>query len=143
MRSAKQKHTKRVVVRVLLTAACIVVAPLVYQRIARFVTSDPFVGLYKRKSEIIDDDIGIRMNGVELRDYRGGKLLSTAYANRVDIQKDRETATLYGVKDGTYNGEKGPIHYSAQKALWFFRIKQVHVSGGVKVRNKDFNLTAN
>jgi len=143
MRQKKKKNTKRAVVRITLTAACLVAAPLVYSRIAAFIVSDPFVGLYKRKSEIIDDDIGMQMKGVQLRDYRGGKLISNAFANQVDIQKDRHSATLYGVSNGLYNGDKGPINYSAQKALWYFQIRRVNVTGAVKVKNKDFDLSAN
>jgi len=141
-RKSKKGQAKRILVRVGLGAAGIVAAPFLYSWIGAFITSDPFVGLYKHKSEMLDDSIGIRMDGVELRDYNGGKLTSSAMANRVDVQRDRHSAKLYGVREGLFVGDNGPIHYAASKAFWNFQLRQVNATGKVSVSNKDFDLTA-
>jgi len=138
----KIKRRKAIGRNVFLGAAIVIAAPVVYNYLVDFVRSDPFVGLYKKSANQPDESIGIRMDAVELRDFKGAKLVSSAFADRVDVRKDRQVATLYGVKNGLYNGEKEPIRYSAANAVWNFQLKQVSVNQNVTVKNKDFDLKA-
>ena len=125
-----------------LSLLAIIAAPYLYRAIGLFVTTDPFIGLYKQSIKPIDESIGIRMDAVELRDFKGGTLTSSATADRVDVRRDRRAATLYEVQNGLFTGDQGPIHYSAKNAVWNFQTKSVTVTGGVKVRNKDINISA-
>jgi len=138
-----RKNRRNILIRnVFCGLISIVVAPLLYNAIGAFITSDPFVGLMNKTTSPLADSIGIRMNSVELRDFNGDKLVSSAFAKRVDVRKDRQVAMLYGVKNGFYNGDQGPIHYSAARAIWNFQTKIVIVNGNVAVQNKDLDVKA-
>src|SRR5580692_5245967 len=102
MRQRTIKRRKIFFLNVLLGAVVIFTGPTVYNAIGRFVTTDPFVGLFKKSIKPIDESIGIQMDGVEIRDFDGKRLVSSAFANRVDVRRDRQAATLYGVKNGLY-----------------------------------------
>lgn len=139
-------HVKRwrsAVRNTILGAAAIFGLPYAYDNIARFIATDPFVGLYKRGIQPIDESIGIRMDGVQIRDYKGPKLMSSAFAGRIDVRRDRQALTLYGVKNGVYAGSRDPVSYSAQNAVWNIQTQQVTVTGGVEVKNKDMDVRAN
>ncbi len=124
-------------------AILIVGAPYAYRAIGEFITSDPFVGLQAKRLEGLDDSIGIRMDDVEVRDYSGAKLTSSAFAKRVDVRKDRQAASLYGVRDGLYQSDQGPIHYSAANAIWNIQQKRLFVTQSVHVENQDMDLKSN
>ncbi len=117
-------------------------APSAYNSIAKFVAEDPFIGIYKRSLNPIDETIGIRMDDVELRDFKGPKLISSAHAGRIDIRRDRKAITLYDVKRGLYAGGRMPITYSASRAVWNVQTRMVTVAGGVAVKGKDLDLKA-
>jgi hypothetical protein len=142
-RTLKKKKGITVVRNVALGAAFVFGGPFAYHAIATFVASDPFIGLFRKTGKAMDDSIGIHMESVELRDYHGAKLASSAIAGRVDIRKDRQAATLYNVRNGIYQGDKGPYRYSAKTAVWNFQTKLITINGGVSVKNKDLDLDAN
>ena len=138
----KLKRGKLLLRNTVLGLIAIVATPLVYNWVVKFVTSDPFVGLHLQNSGTLAASIGIRMDDVELRDFNENRLVSSAFAKRVDVQQDRQSATLFNVSRGVYNSEKGPIRYEAAQAVWNFQSGQVNVTKHVAVRNKDLDLHA-
>ena len=121
----------------------ILVAPIVYHAVVAFVSSDPFIGLQAQSNKALAETVEMQMDSVELRDYDGAKLVSSAFARRVEVQKNAQTAVLYDVKDGIYNAKEGPIQYTAANATWNFQTKQVVVNNHVTVKNKDLDVSAN
>ena len=125
-----------------LTGVSLLALPMAYSYIKSTLTGDPFSSIFEKKSTDIDDTIGIRMDGVELRAYSGAKLVSSSFANRVDVRRDRQSVALYGVSKGYYTSSQGPITYSANNAVWNFSTNEVTVTKRVDVHGKDFDLKA-
>ncbi len=138
-----KKRRRQFFLNLTLTLVGIGTIPAAYRYFKDYLSGDPFSSVFAKTSNEIDDSIGIRMDGVELRDYSGAKLISSAYANRVDVRRDRQSVTLYGVSRGEYSSEKGKVTYSATQAIWSFQTKQVDVTKSVDVQGKDFDLHSN
>ncbi len=139
-----RKSSKRIQAlrNVALGAVFIAAIPAAYNYIKVFISGDPFKAMFAKASSDVDESIGIRMDGVDLRDYKGAKLVSSAHARRIDIRKDRQGVNLYDVTSGVYNGTKGRFTYNAKVAIWNLLSKQVTVNKNVDVQNKDFDLHA-
>jgi lipopolysaccharide export system protein LptA len=139
----KARKRRKLVLNIAGGLAVGLAGPTAYHAAIAFVTSDPFLGLQAQANKSMAETIEMRMDAVELRDYNGANLVSSAYARRVDVQKNAQVAVLYDVKNGIYNTKEGPIHYSATTANWNFQTKQVVVSNHVTVKNKDLDVSAN
>ncbi|MDR3690384.1 MAG: hypothetical protein P4L46_13465 [Fimbriimonas sp.] len=122
---------------------CIVALPPAYNYLKGYVASDPFNTLFSKGPSDIDDSIGVRMNGVEMRDYSGSRLVGSAHARRVDIRKDRQYVDLYDVTNGVYHSDRGQFTYSAVTAIWNVGARLLIVNKKLTVHNKDMDLKAN
>src|SRR5580692_4030942 len=114
-----------------LSVAAALCAPIAYNGLRTFLATDAFKNLFAGGPREMAESIGSQMDDVQLRDYNGGKLVSSASAQRIDFRKDRQGFTLYGVTNGIYNGDKGQFRYTASTAVWNLQVKQVTVNDQV------------
>jgi hypothetical protein len=117
-------------------AAVGVLGILYVQELAKI---DPFARL-KQSASGLDDRIGIRLENVRMRHYKGSKLMTNAVIDRVDITRDRSRFDLYGVHDGVYRGEKAEVLFSSKEGEWNDVRRVLEVKAGSHIKSKDFDL---
>ncbi len=106
-----------------------------------FVAKDAFAG-YGREQGALGADTGIRMEGVKLRSYDKGKLVSQADIDRVDIRQDRQFYDFIGVHNGAVFNKDGRIDFSSERATFDEISRQLRFDAGVNLKGKDFKIFA-
>lgn len=100
---------------------------------------DPFARL--RQPASIGSDVGIRLEDVQLRHYKGTQLRTSAKVARLDVRQDRMYLDLAGISDGVYYAPKGSFKFAADRADWNAVTRKIEVTSGAHVQNKDLDLT--
>jgi hypothetical protein len=106
-----------------------------------FVRLDPFARL-KAEARPLEEQVGIRLNNVQMRHYKGGKLVAEANIDELEVRKDRQRFDLHGVRDGVFHGEgEGDrVKFVAEQANYDIGRRSVEVTKGARVANKDLDL---
>ena len=112
-----------------------------YQYIIRFGNLDPFKSL-RRDSDPLGSKTGLLISKARMHQYRHGKLVASAFADRVEGSKDRSNFYLTHVRDGVYNGPDGTTRFAADKGNWNTGTEQFSVTGGVRAEGKGFDLNS-
>lgn len=100
---------------------------------------DPFAQL-KETSKSIDKNLGVRIEGIELKSFEKGKLMTEAKMDRLDIGQDRQQYELYGVREGVFYSKKGKLQFEAPRAQWNVPTHELQAPTGGTLKSKDFNL---
>ncbi len=102
---------------------------------------DPFRTL-KKVSKEIDPNLGLRMEGVNIKGYDKEKLTTQAQIDRMDVPQDKQRYDLFGVHDGTFFGQQGAMSFDAPRAEWNVPGHQLEApfGGHVKDKNVDLNV---
>lgn len=86
---------------------------------------------------------GIVMKNADFAVYDGARLLATAKASRMETSRDRTRVDLIKITDGKLYPEKGdPVLFTSEKASYEQFTRRVLGSAGVRLKGKDFDLTA-
>lgn len=100
---------------------------------------DPFAGL-KRTSKTVDPNLGVRIEGVELKSFKDKKLVTKANIDRMDIGQSRQQYELFGVHDGIFISKKGKLQFDAERAIWNVPAHDLQAPFGGHVKGKDADL---
>lgn len=106
---------------------------------ARYLERDAFAGYRFPKS---DEDVGVRLYGVDLKVFEEGKLVTQADIDRVDVRRDRQFYELYGVQGKSGGSSKVDINFASDRAIYDTIAKSLTFENGVSVKNADFDLFA-
>lgn len=99
---------------------------------------DPFED-YRRQPEL-DQSVGIRLNGVQLWNYKGSEIQTVAVCDRIDVDPERQHLTMANISSGWTRTSKGQLNFSATTAFWNDASKSLSVTAGARVFGKDFDL---
>lgn len=90
-----------------------------FDRLRSFSQIDPFAAFRPPKIYNPEDEIAVVLEGVQLRDYRSGKLVAKADAARIEVSKDRRSFELINVTNGfAPTKENGPTKFTAKRAFY-------------------------
>jgi hypothetical protein len=106
----------------------------------RLANVDPFAHLRDNSGGPLGDQIGLRLEDVKLRHFKGGELLSSVEVDRVDIRQDRQYLDLFDLKNGSIRFEKNEVAFDAPHAAWNAVASKLEITNGARVRNKDMDL---
>lgn len=104
-----------------------------------FINADAFASM-KSKTAPLGGETGVRMEGVTMRSYEKGKLVSQAEVDRIDVRRDRAFFSFYEVHDGILFSENGNVNFNSDTATYDQIAQQLRFDAGVKLMNGDFNL---
>ncbi|CAN5731839.1 hypothetical protein BH11ARM2_BH11ARM2_18200 [soil metagenome] len=111
-----------------------------YDRLKAFSQIDPFAAFRAPKLSGQDDQVGVVLEGVDMRDYRSGKLVGKAHAKRIDVGKDRRNFVLTDVTDGLAPTKNGPAKFTAKRANYDASSGFVTVTQKATVEGKGYAL---
>jgi lipopolysaccharide export system protein LptA len=124
---------------VALLVAGMAALPFAISGVLSFLKHDPFAAFRdsggKRETTAID------LDNVDIRHYRGEKLITKATAGKVQVASSRSEFRLQDVTNGLFNSENGPIQFAAKQATINSQQRTVNIDGGARVQSKDFDLT--
>jgi len=113
-----------------------------YQGLKDVARTDPFSALRPRQSSGTSDDVLVQLKDVKLRHFKGGKLVTEAAADSVNVNKDRVSFAMKGIHDGKSQTERGPVQFSAKSANWNSAIRMLAMNDQARVAGKGFDVTA-
>ena len=102
---------------------------------------DPFED-FRRQPEL-DQNVGIRLNGVKLWNYHGSQIQTSATCDRIDVDPQRQHLTLANITEGWTHTDKGDVQFTAAAARWNDASQSLDVDQGARVYGKNFDLTTN
>ena len=100
---------------------------------------DPFAKL-KETNKSIDRNLGVRIEGVQLKSFEKGKLVTEANMDRVDIGQDRQLYELFGVRKGVFYSKKGKVEFDAPRALWSVPTHEMQAPLGGNLKTKGIDV---
>lgn len=104
----------------------------------RFGGVDPYGGLKPKASM----GPAVVVNGATMKRYENGKPTISAQADRLVVNRDHATIGLTHVKNGVANTAQGPVQFAGGMALVNPSQRTVDLSGGIRVKGGDFDLTS-
>jgi hypothetical protein len=94
-----------------------------------------------REGHAFGEGVGARMEGVDFDIYKGKDKVLTGYAEQVDIRRDRQFYEMLGVT-GTAGSQANQINFSSDKAQYDAIAREMQMTTGVKITNKDLAVLA-
>ncbi|AIE84987.1 hypothetical protein [Fimbriimonas ginsengisoli] len=125
----------------ILLAGLIAVTPATVRYMREFAGSDPLGSL--KNQDFVESGTMMRMQGVQIKHFDKNGLVTYAKCDHVDLAADRHTFELSGIRDAVYRGKEGTFQYTAHHAKFIDVLKQLKADGGVRVRNKELDLSSN
>lgn len=125
--------------RLALTALFVAGFPLAIVNLRYLLTVDPFSknrGDYDAAAQAT----GIRFADAEIGYFRGARRLGRAKVARIDVRADRQILTFDGLTDGRFASDKGEVRFTAQQATWNATTRDLDVTKGAHLWNKDLDL---
>jgi lipopolysaccharide export system protein LptA len=113
-----------------------------YQGLKNVASIDPFSALRPKGAKDIPDEVLVQLKDVKLRHFQAGKLVTEATADSVDVNKDRVSFAMKGIRDGKSQTNRGPIRFSAKSANWNSAIKRLAMNDTARVAGKDFDVSS-
>lgn len=114
-----------------------------YELIVKFNAMDPFAAYRHGANSTLPEQLGIRMENVELRQYHEGKLVARAHVAQLDVRRDRAAYDLVKISDGVFHTDNNKVmHFQAANGRWLVAAQRLTTSGGAKVWNADLDLSA-
>jgi hypothetical protein len=105
-----------------------------YQGLKNVASIDPFSALRPKGTKDIPDEVLVQLKNVKLRHFQSGKLVTEATADSVDVNKDRVSFAMKGIRDGKSQTNRGPIRFSAKSANWNSAIKRLAMNDTARVQ---------
>lgn len=123
-----------------LVAGVVLVAGPTMKFMKDFAAADPFKKLMGGADQ--DSSFSMRMEGVQMKHFDKGKLVSYAKCDSAKLRQDHHTYDLEAVHDALYKNDQGSFRYSAGHAVVVEGANLVDANGGVHVTGKDMDLRA-
>ncbi|CAN5530137.1 hypothetical protein BH11ARM1_BH11ARM1_13850 [soil metagenome] len=136
--ASKETNRKLVIARnIALGVLTLAVAPFLWGGLKQFATSDPFA---RFRSNTPKPSNAMALKDVDIRHYRGQKLVTKANAGRLEISNDRQQFDIFDITGGQMNTDKGRLDFIAKEALWNQPLKSLFIKSGAEIKNKDMDL---
>lgn len=103
---------------------------------------DPFAQFRPTNLDEESRRVGIRLEDVSVQSWSEGKISLTCRVGRVDVMRDRQHLEFHDVTDGVFRGESGAFHFAGPIARYNAGFQLLEVDKGVRVWNKNLDLTA-
>jgi hypothetical protein len=123
-------------VKILVSVLTVLVVAGLISRLYNFLSHD---ALARFK---VNPTLGIQMNGVSVKQYKGNKLVGKAKVDRVDVHQDHELLDFFGVHDGLFATQDGPVTFQSQAANYNSLTRQLTVNGPSHVTAKGLDANA-
>jgi len=114
---------------------------LLYQGVISILRTDAFSNLRQRDIPGFEEDTGIRMSDVELRQYKNGKLVTKTEAKDLTVSRDRNEINLIHLKNGEHVGAKGTTRFAAARGKWNSSTHRLELGGKTRLVGKDFDVS--
>ncbi len=101
---------------------------------------DPFEKFRQPQDKSLEPRIAYRLEGVQVKHYRGTQLVASASADRIDQWKDGQTYDMFGVRDGKFSRDKESYGFEASHAQYYAPSKRLDVQQDAHLIGKDFDL---
>ena len=97
---------------------------------------------YREAAKRLDpDQVAMHMDHVTLRQYVGKRVAALATVEQVEVTRDRQAASLKGLRNGVYTSENGKkVFFLASAGRWNQQARLFEVSQAVRLYNNDFDL---
>lgn len=102
---------------------------------------DAFASLRDRETAGLEDRVGVQLEGVRLRHYEKGKLVTKADIQTVKGSRDRGFLELENVTNGVIQGGARKVDFSAKHAIWDSRNKVLRAERGADVKTPEAQLS--
>lgn len=97
---------------------------------------------YRPGSNVLGGDVGVLLEDVSFKHYRGMKLTARGKVDRIEVLKNRNVLHMIGVSDGYYRSAKGDFRFSGDRATIDNVTHTLNVQAGARVWNTDVDLRA-
>lgn len=125
----------------LLILGAVAAVPTTLTAVRNFIASDPFQPYYHDENKV-EPDYVLKLDHVDIRNYRGAELFSKADAASLEVSPGRSRFRLADVRNGMFTSKDGPIYFTAKQATFDTMSRKMTVEGGVNVKGKQFDLMA-
>jgi lipopolysaccharide export system protein LptA len=103
---------------------------------------DPFANRRNVDTQPLGSEIAIRLQDVQMRQFKGAKLQVKAHIDKIEIQNNRQRLAFFGVHDAIYYAKDTNFLYDSERVDWDAVSQKVAINGKAQVQNKKVNLTS-
>ncbi len=110
-----------------------------YTFVRKVLAQDPFSAL-RKKENALGKEVGMRLEDVNMKVYKDGKLTTQADIDRVDVREDRQFLDLYGLNNGLLFDGSDAYEFEAKRAMWHASRQVMQVLSGGSLKGEDIDL---